>query len=53
MTGLLLASLAALVVIALMLLAARDIFRQTAVLSWTPDDDLQVRRLLGADSGRR
>jgi hypothetical protein len=51
MMALLLVLLAAAVVTVLMFLAARDSFRQAAVLSWTADDDLQVRRLLGA--GRR
>ena len=45
MTGLVLALLAGLVVVGLMVLAARDAFRQTSE-RWTDLDDLAVRRML-------
>ncbi|BEP12294.1 hypothetical protein acdb102_06050 [Acidothermaceae bacterium B102] len=52
MTAFALACAAGALVVALMVMAARDLFRQTAVERWTPVDDLAVLRACQDDSRR-
>ena len=52
MTAFVLACAAGAVVVALMVVAARDLFRQTAVERWTSFDDLAVMRASRNDSRR-